>query len=52
MITYRVTRVATHPVEKHATETVNREPKTENSRKTENMKAETVETTDGKARKS
>jgi hypothetical protein len=51
MITYRVTRIATHPVEKRDAETVTGEAKTGNSGKAENMKAESVESADGKARK-
>lgn len=43
-ISYRVTRIATHPVEK-------REPQIRSSGQTENMKAESVESADGKAKK-
>lgn len=51
MITYRVTRVATHPLEKPEPQIENRKPVTGNSGKTENMKAQAVESTDGKAAK-
>lgn len=50
MISYRVTRVATHPVEKHEPQIENRKLETGNSG-TENMKAESVESTDGKTRR-
>jgi hypothetical protein len=52
-ISYRVTRVATHPtaLENREPGTGNREAKTVNSGKTENMKAELIESTDGKMRK-
>ena len=43
-ISYRVTRVALHPVVKH-------EPQIRNGAQMENMKAESVESTDGKTRK-
>ena len=52
-ISYRVTRVATHPpaVASREPETGNREAKTVASGKTENMKAELVESTDGKSKR-
>ena len=52
-ISYRVTRVATHPpaVDDQEPGTGNREAKTMNSGKMGNMKAELVESTDGKTGK-
>jgi hypothetical protein len=51
-ISYRVTRVATHPpaVENREAGTGNREATTVNGGKTENMKAELVESTAGKSK--